>query len=53
MKKPSVSLKNSWKSNTVLEITKQRRWIEFLVEEKQKKEQKFSAKLIKFLKKIF
>lgn len=53
MKKPSVSLKNSWQNDTELKITKQRRWIEYLVEEKKKNNSKFSAKLIKFLKKIF
>jgi len=53
MKKPSVSLKNSWPNNTELEISKQRRWIEFLVEKKKKNDSKFSTKLIKLLKKIF
>ncbi len=53
MRKQSVNSKNSWQSSSKLQITKQRRWIEYLIEEKKKKDSKLSVKLLKFIKKIF
>lgn len=53
MKNPSTNSKSSWQDEIVLKTSKQRKWIEYLVEKKQSQESKFSMKFIKFLKKIF
>ena len=53
MKKPLKSSKSFWQDDTVLKITDQRRWIEYLVKKKRAEYEKFSSKLMRILKKIF
>lgn len=53
MKNPSPNLKSSWQDEIVLKTSKQRKWIEYLVEKKRFENSKFSTKVMVFLKKIF
>lgn len=53
MKKPLQNSKSFWQNDFVLEIKKQRHWIEYLTEKKRIENSKFSTKIMKFLKKMF
>lgn len=53
MNKPSMNSKTFWPNNKVLEISIERKKIEYLVEKRKLYNAKFSTKLLNLVRKFF